>query len=556
MKKVSSLNQELVPIMLNYVHGIEYQCSSERITNYFESFIKLTNEKNKNKLDIFLAKLIELISKDSTPFLDLNTLLLLYKRYEFYPNIFLDINYLVNNLKVAPSKEFIAIVIQFTGIFKRSFKEHKKRLYLLCYILNKGIVDENELIKKPNSLNILFDLKINEINFLELKNKVNDSTSHFAVFFYHLNLAYKNNLSTLEIDEMIKNHFSLSSYDNNFNQVYKSFLDILYQKLPVNFMSTMNFINLRKLFFIYKINSEIFKSWVPVYQDKLDMYQLIKSLFTDFIISDIFIRNFSYDNLTDKERKWFSFVLNGNNLVNAENLPCKLTRKAAHLFRCMTHKSISVTNALIACSLQSLTQDLEFSLTVANRIRNVNYAQYWIDSMSIIYAKKVYFLNTIEIMDYLDYKVIQLREKVELKNKKIQNLMTDIRVWHDELREIRISKLNKRKFPDSGIEDQVLEFQNHSFEIKQIRNSLDLYLEGVELSHCVYSYRQYCMFAKSYIFSLALKTDEVINKKLITIELKGSEIVQVRGKHNRYPNEIEKTIINMWSRENKLKFVS
>jgi len=64
------------------------------------------------------------------------------------------------------------------------------------------------------------------------------------------------------------------------------------------------------------------------------------------------------------------------------------------------------------------------------------------------------------------------------------------------------------------------------------------------------------MFAKSYIFSLALKTDEVINKKLITIELKGSEIVQVRGKHNRYPNEIEKTIINMWSRENKLKFVS
>jgi len=74
-------------------------------------------------------------------------------------------------------------------------------------------------------------------------------------------------------------------------------------------------------------------------------------------------------------------------------------------------------------------------------------------------------------------------------------------------------------------------------------------VEGDQLDHCVASYIKRVIDGECLIYFLREKPDE----SLITIEIENGGIVQARGVHNRFPNDVEIMMLNKFAKDRGLK---
>ena len=65
--------------------------------------------------------------------------------------------------------------------------------------------------------------------------------------------------------------------------------------------------------------------------------------------------------------------------------------------------------------------------------------------------------------------------------------------------------------------------------IKQLKNSMDLYIEGGKLNHCVSSYSSNCRSGYCEIFSLRKIDFKNKETPLVTIEVRERKIFQVKA---------------------------
>ena len=87
----------------------------------------------------------------------------------------------------------------------------------------------------------------------------------------------------------------------------------------------------------------------------------------------------------------------------------------------------------------------------------------------------------------------------------------------------------------------------------QLKKLGELFIEGSNLKHCVFSYKNYCLKKESYIFSLMQINVDKSFTSLVTIELNSNKkIIQARGKFNRDATADELMIIQSWAKENSL----
>lgn len=90
-----------------------------------------------------------------------------------------------------------------------------------------------------------------------------------------------------------------------------------------------------------------------------------------------------------------------------------------------------------------------------------------------------------------------------------------------------------------------------SFEV--MTNGKDLYSESKALSHCVFSYVNWCKLGNCSIYSM----QEIIDDgffSCITIEVDDNEIVQACGAHNRTLNHLEVVALKGWSKSMNFLF--
>jgi hypothetical protein len=279
-------------------------------------------------------------------------------------------------------------------------------------------------------------------------------------------------------------------------------------------------------------------------------------VFNGYMFSGVFIRGLCTDQISSTEMKWFIDELSGKNIVYSANLPCKITKKAAHYFRCLPYAfELSVTRSLIYSALYVTILDDHFSLIVARSIRSLDRAEYWIETMTLLHKNGLRSVDVREVMDYLQEKVIIRGEQIRLKNKLIRNLLLEIDNWHEELRVTRLLKrVGTKKLVESQIDEFFTDFYGQAYIIKQIKRTNELYYEGSYLHHCVYTYRKYCMDGTTFIFSLRSIDEKAEEYPLITIEVVSNEIRQTKGKFNRLPTDLEKDIIRLWAQEKQLKY--
>ncbi len=284
-------------------------------------------------------------------------------------------------------------------------------------------------------------------------------------------------------------------------------------------------------------------------------------LLPDYVFPQFFVRQFG--RLQKKEKELFKFILEGNNIVNFNDLPFAITKKQAHYFINFDsyNFNIHVTNEIsyyliwAKCMDIKMPQSLIYNILIhSNFMRHINFLNsIFIDNVILFFNRNKDYIDRRDIQTFLDffyYKFQQNREGFNLLNRSVWSLLNDIVQWHDQLNEVKI--IGKKKWIGEKIENFKLNYNEDEYEIVQITNEIDLAEEGKEMRHCVYSYLHKCVEGICSIWSLRKIIDKNEYERLLTIELRNSKIVQIKGFQNRNPNIYEKHIIYNWIRKEKI----
>jgi len=96
--------------------------------------------------------------------------------------------------------------------------------------------------------------------------------------------------------------------------------------------------------------------------------------------------------------------------------------------------------------------------------------------------------------------------------------------------------------------------KNKVYKVIQLNSFFQLRDEGNYMHHCVASYAQQCNLGNCSIFSVREYVGDVYVDTGATIEVRGTNIVQVRGKYNRKPDDIVIKVIKEWSDNTRFNF--
>jgi hypothetical protein len=519
-------------------------------------WILLRNEKSDKKV-AFIKLYLSLLNNTNLEVLKVNLVVSMYYKWINYPMLFKDINLIIRRIGLKDlDQEFWSLVIENSMLDKPIRSLHFARLHLLIHAIKAGMIYKKELVYNGLLVKTLLKFNINSINQILLKKGFNKLTTHYyrCMFFLVRNLI-DNKIDNLIIAEIIQIHFSQTENSLEWNNHTKQFFEVLNKKLPKDYLLYLNKYEIKKIYFLYTYQSTLFERFNKESLTEINLKNILEILFQNFMISRVFLHNYKKNYISEIEKEWFMMELQGKNLRYSSKLPFKLTQRAAHFFRCMNEDiGLTVTRSLIYAQVFILTSNHAFSQAVATCIRNISESEYWIESMSILYKKGLESGDVNEVMDYINEIVFVQQSKIDIKNKSLENLYRDVEQWHRNLSLQKFEKtLAKKKLPSANIPVFDISFNNTFYKIMQLKKLGELFNEGYNLKHCVYSYRNYCLKKESYIFSLMHKNIDSSFTSLITIELDGKKkIIQARGKFNRSVNEDELSIIQLWADENNL----
>lgn len=524
---------------------------------YVQSIFILLNKEKQDIVRKFLMNYIFLLNHKLFPVFTVETVLLTFEKWKMHPAIFDDLLYLSKKVKDKTlTADFWNQFIRCTSTDKPNKDLQRARLNLLCTLLNSKTIHKDEYIKYGIVISTIMKLKIHSDDFNVLKKQLKTNPSHaYYRMFFMIRHGIQKQQKGLELSEMMMIHFATPDRSFNYSPEIERFHLKLERFLPENYLVQLQKLDLGKLYHIYQLRPSLFDSFELELEGELNLQSLLKSMFSDFMFSGVFLKAFSMDQISSDELEWMNNELTGKNIVHAQNLPFRLTKKAAHHFRCLPFDlDLSVTRALIYSSIYTAVLDKHYSMIIARSIRSIEHAEYWIDVMVLLHKQGLRSAEVREVMDYLHEKVIVDGEQIIVKNKSIRNLMLEIDLWHEQLIVSRLLKrIGTKKLVQSDIDVYYNDFDGESYLIKQLKRTNELYYEGQFLRHCVYTYRKYCQEGSTFIFSLRKITENSDEIPLITIEVVRNEIRQAKGKFNRQPSMLEKDIIRLWAQEKQLK---
>ena len=167
-------------------------------------------------------------------------------------------------------------------------------------------------------------------------------------------------------------------------------------------------------------------------------------------------------------------------------------------------------------------------------------------------AKNEDFLDFSQVRPLWDY--AQNQGIVSFKGRTLDNFLEGMENWHQDLAKNVNVKYEDWEGSGLGGYEEIRNEDNIEtlYKIEEILNSVDLKREGKEMRHCVYSYVSRCRGGGTSIWTMK-KVNEISKNNLLTIEIRGQDIVQVRGKCNRMAKDVEKKLIRAWAKKEGLK---
>ena len=309
-----------------------------------------------------------------------------------------------------------------------------------------------------------------------------------------------------------------------------------------------------------------YSDWKPKSHNKRKQFShLLRHLFGKYEIP-AFMDNvwFRSDPGSYRYRDWYVNLIRGDSLIKQKSR-LRVTKKIAHYFG-TAPPDYSVEEALwwgITLSLGG-NERVATEFNAANPSKIYENQEFWKGFIKYIIENPMIDRSQIgPIIDYINFQKFDGHEIYEngviimndppqpnfsLKNRNPNTLLRLVRNWHRTTSKIKLDEFIGFKIsaikPYSPLKSKDTKI---SYSIRQITNNFDLYREGEILKHCVGSYVSSCRQNRCTIWSLT-QHDAEKDKKLITIEVNSeNEIVEARGKCNRYPEKGEFAIISRWA---------
>jgi hypothetical protein len=290
-----------------------------------------------------------------------------------------------------------------------------------------------------------------------------------------------------------------------------------------------------------------------------------------------FLNNCWFENNNiDYNVKVFLHVTSGLSLRKFSELPFDLTKKMAHEFMC-SPDDYNFNEAFIWAIVKSFGGD-ERMVQIINGTDLLSK----INSKTTSKAEKEFWITIIEffsknsmiapekiapIIDYINHikfekervwenGILKLNEpenpNFTIKGKNIERLVEKTEEWHNKLnKENKIKSYLPKSWKGYDIENFQLEEGKESnrrvYHIYQLLTQIELSQEGKAMNHCVSSYAKSCANGNCSIWSLRYNDSVSNTHRMVTIELKGESIVQIRGKYNRKAEDKEMYIIQKWA---------
>jgi len=542
----------------------------------------------------FLIELNVLYQSTDIPLLSNSTVLMIHKKWRINKSIFNVLRFVfveINDSQLLHRKEMMEKLIQCIELNPNGNVEHEKfKIWLTSKIIIQ-VYSEGNFDKFDNFINAIWRNYNTIYNLLVpdlFTPKLTDS------FFKPIWLAFsifKKQKAKPEIYLTFFNDFFIKLPEPFvLEKDFLTFLKIFFKKNKIDIVLGFSFRDYMRLYEFQKINEPLFNRIPDLSNTDIEYshkdrtsaqtpcFKLVYNLLTDFGVSCFFIFKFFQDNLAQHEKEWFVDVLQGRNLVHSKNLPFKLTKKVAHFFNVLpedwkgnsypmlfqnpanyyglTNINYNLTQSLIYCAIYFDVRDSHYTQEVIRNLRRTDNLDFWMNTLCKLYHKGLRENNLNQVIDYIDDKVIRNGRKIDFKTKKLSNLLEDVHTWHEELMLMRVGKYNRTySLPKSEIDTFKIEYKDKKYKIKQLLTNKELIEEGRTLMHCVGTYTDNCIDRGSYIFSLQLVQENEEIKPLITIEVNDQKIRQKRGKRNRSCFKEEDYVINKWAKENKIKFI-
>ena len=261
----------------------------------------------------------------------------------------------------------------------------------------------------------------------------------------------------------------------------------------------------------------------------------------------------TYDKKNFKE--FMSWVITiGQGYSFAKTVKSIFTKKEAHLFLNAPNTNSIVENIWWArCKAREIPDNI--TLFIVQRFPHMSYnSPFWISFLNFIKNNEDE-LNIDTLQELVDFIPAHRRrvENFSLKGRTLNSLIQLSNEWH---RVQQVTKHDKYQQWD-GINVENWSYTNKSekitWNIRQLRNSKELYNEGRRMRHCVYGYVDSCVRGTSGIFTMKSTDQYDIDEAHLTIEVtNGGRLVQVRGRLNRKPSAREYNALYKWALERHL----
>ncbi len=302
--------------------------------------------------------------------------------------------------------------------------------------------------------------------------------------------------------------------------------------------------------------------------------ELARHLFAEYHVPTFmeqvwFTENETYQN-------WYKHIGAGQNIRTAPDIPTSLTKKMAHHFL-QAPKQYTVEEALRWGQVHALGGDrrLADALRGTRLIGDFGNDDFWLNVFRFFIANPMLDVSHVHpIIDFIWNQKFENRHifvergvaedigpaqpNFSMRGRTPETLLRQVDEWHTELgRETRMGNL---QWAHSDIGEFQLrqgskEKRNLKFwYIRELLSTGELSDEGRRMGHCVRSYAKSCHAGQKSIWTME-REDADGRRKVLTIELLLADKVirQVRGRRNRIPTLSEKSILDRWAANEKLK---
>lgn len=349
-----------------------------------------------------------------------------------------------------------------------------------------------------------------------------------------------------------------------------------------NLISSTKHINIIKNIIYYKsYQIQPIETWQPPKQNQIQ--SLINHLFCKYPIPTTLYKFFEYETYQAVEGIELAlWITQGNPLKKYPLLPNiqKIKNSIHHIYQAPEHYNLNqiykycqlkTTNASDKLIDILLSHHTFHSIPkIYNRIQQAQKELFWLDCAQ--YFSKLHMLDYSIIPNLLDYinhqKFTNQQQLINNKithqpnqpnfnihNRNINTLIQQSEQWHQTIQKINTSKIHN--WPNTIPTHTIKKSTNNHYTFKELTNTKELIDEGKTLHHCVASYSKSCAKGYCQIISMSQHDElNILNKKLITIELNKNIINQIKGNQNRKPQPHELQIILKWANILNLKLAN